>query len=271
MTKYRTIVRIKRWARTWLPKWTVYILRKYRKIFWIPRVFNHKQAQIYEFRSAYNWTHDNLKWFYGEFLLSKQKGDFWSGPYDANGHNVISDFFHNNESEWRSFANTIHNKTCLEIGSGPAGYLLLWHWARKRIIIDPLILQYKKLASEFGADKLFSSNLVLHEKPAEIFIDELDKSIDGCIVCRNTLDHCENPYLVLRNIARYAKPGCILLLWTDLYHLWGHDEKHRDITKDKKNFQNFLENIGFKIEYQLPDLRGDYRTINYGCVATKIS
>ena len=73
---------------------------------------------------------------------------------------------------------------------------------------------------------------------------------------------------VLENIARYAAPGCYLLLWTDLYHPGGHDEGHRDITRDPAKFTRKLCELGFTIEYATPKKDGR-NTIHYGCRARK--
>ncbi len=96
---------------------------------------------------------------------------------------------------------------------------------------------------------------------------ELENQIDGVIVCRNTLDHGEYPYKVLDNIGKYAKRGCYLLLWTDLYHTGGHDAGHRNITNDRDAFRDYIVKLGFRIIRGFAKTGRD--TINYGCTAIK--
>ena len=115
----------------------------------------------------------------------------------------------------------------------------------------------------------YNDDLELYAHPAEDLISELVGAIDGAIMCRNTLDHCADPMRVLENIAAYAKPGCYLLLWTDLWHLHGHDEGHRNITTDKEGFKKSIRDLGFEILYSFDGVRQDGSTIEYGCRARK--
>ena len=113
----------------------------------------------------------------------------------------------------------------------------------------------------------YTDDIELHPLPGEHLIDELNCQIDGAIICRNVLDHCDKPMKVLENIAAYAKPGCYLLLWTDLWHLRGHDEGHSNITLDRNAFEQHISSLGFEILYSFED--GQRHTINYGCHARK--
>jgi hypothetical protein len=98
-------------------------------------------------------------------------------------------------------------------------------------------------------------------------IDELDCQIDGAIICHNNLDHCESPFRVLDNIAAYAKPGCQLLLWSDLWHPRGHDEGHSNITSDRNAFEKHISSLGFEIVHSLEDAQPS--TVNHRCRARK--
>lgn len=116
----------------------------------------------------------------------------------------------------------------------------------------------------------FTDDIKCYSQEAEKYIQDLEHSITGFVFSRNTLDHCENPWLILENISRYAAPGCILLLWTDLWHLKDIDEKHGNIIRDKDIFEEKLISLGFKIDSVFSDVREDKSTIEYGCIATKL-
>ncbi len=262
----RIIDRVKPFVPAWLAK----LVRQTRGMIITSPNFEHDHAQEYELNYAREWAKNNLARIQIQFLNAKERGGFWAGPPDAEGHDIPGEFFQNDLQTWEQFANNVKDKTCLEIGSGPVGYLLQWFWVKRRIVIDPLIFGYRDLAKEMNAPELFDPEVVLYNQVAEEMISTLDQSIDGCIICRNTLDHCEDAYRILDNISRYAKPGCRLLLWTDLYHNFGHDEGHHNITKDPKQFEDEIVKRGFRIDYVLPNLRSDGSTINYGCIATKI-
>ena len=178
----------------------------------------------------------------------------------------LTNFFKNNY-QWNEFVKHIENKTCIEIGSGPAGALIKWCWTKKRIIIDPLVSEYKRLSIKKFGKSLFTEDMILYSQNAEMYIPHLRNKIDGVIVCRNVLDHCENPIKMFENMAKYAKNGCYLLLWSDIYHKKGHNEGHTNITKSKAKFENLIKKSDFKIQYKFS--LGKRNTINYGCVAIK--
>ncbi len=182
---------------------------------------------------------------------------------------VVSNEFFKNGYLWNKFVKYIENKTCLEIGSGPAGALIRWYWTKKRIIIDPLASEYKRLSIEKFGKSFFTDDMMLYSQNVEIYIPHLGNTIDGTIVCRNILDHCENPNKVIENMAKYAKNGCYLLLWSDIYHKKGHNEGHTNITKSKVMFENIIKKNDFEIQYKFSLGKSD--NINYGCVAIKKS
>lgn len=218
--------------------------------------FDHSKAQIYEINYASKWLDNNFERVYEDVSDKKKQ------------KHVISDEFFKNYYLWDKFVKYIENKTCLEIGSGPAGALIRWYWAKKRIIIDPLALEYKRLSIEKFGKSLFTDDMILYSQNAEIYIPSLQDKINGAIVCRNVLDHCENPISVIRNMSKYAKSGCYLLLWSDIYHNKGHNEGHTNITKSKTELENIIKKNNFEIQYKFS--LGKRDAINYGCVAKKI-
>lgn len=217
--------------------------------------FDHAKAQVYEKHYATEWLDHNFERVYKEVSDKKKQ------------KHIISDEFFRTQYQWNKFVNYIERKTCLEIGSGPAGALIRWYWAKKRIIIDPLASQYKRLSLKKFGKSLFTDDMILYSQKAETYLPYLRNTIDGVIVCRNVLDHCANPIKVIRNISQYAKRGCYLLLWTDIYHTKGHNEGHTNITKSKKEFENIIKKNNFEIHYTFR--LGKRNTLNYGCVARK--
>lgn len=218
--------------------------------------FNHEKAQDYELRHAIQWTKENVSRLYPEIIdKEKQKS-------------VVSEEWFDHEKDWKTFVDWIDGKACLEVGSGPAGAIIRWWWAKKRIIIDPLIAKYKKLSIDIYGKTWFTEDMELHAINAEVFLPNIESCIDGAIVCRNALDHCEDPKQVLVNISKYAQPGAYLLLWTDLFHIKGHDEGHTDITSNVREFARFLEDLGFDIEFESTPF-SERETINFGCRARK--
>ncbi len=217
--------------------------------------FDHIKAQTYEINYAEKWLDNNFERVYLDVSDKKKQ------------KRVVSDEFFKNNYLWNKFVKYIENKTCLEIGSGPAGALIRWYWTKKRIIIDPLASEYKRLSLEKFGKSLFTEDMILHAQNAETYIPYLLNKIDGAIVCRNVLDHCKNPIKVIENISKYAKSGCYLLLWSDIYHKKGHNEGHTNITKSKSKFENFVKRNSFKIRYKFS--LGKRDTINFGCVVIK--
>jgi hypothetical protein len=106
--------------------------------------------------------------------------------------------------------------------------------------------------------------------PGEETVPELVGAVDGCIVCRNALDHTDDPLMVLNNIADYAAPGCYFLFWTDLWHLAGLDEGHRNITKSIAVMDRLMDGLGFELLKRGATVRSEAEGyIEYGRLARK--
>jgi SAM-dependent methyltransferase len=215
--------------------------------------FSHEIAQAYELRSQRDWIERNFERVY--YGRTKDSAYQWLREWFPDVYS------------FDSFLRSTAGKTCLEIGSGPSGNIIYFWWAARRIIIDPLVTQYQQIQlTRFG--KSWFDRMDLIPCNAEVLNADLIGAVNGAIICRNTLDHCADPMLVLENIAKYAAPGCYLLLWTDLYHPGGHDEGHQDITRDPAAFTRKLTDLGFVIEYVTQKKPGR-KTIHYGCRARK--
>lgn len=230
------------------------------------RFFSHSRAQEYELRDAEHFIESNFDTLYAEIETAKAKGERWPGREELE----VNGFYGGSHQTWMELAAYVEGKTCLEIGPGPCGALVAWWWVKRRIFIDPLIEEYKRISLERFKRTWYTDDLKLYNQSAEDLIPYLVGAVDGAIVCRNALDHCADPMSVLKNIAAYAKPGCYLLLWTDLWHLYGHDAGHRDITKDRDGFQKSIRALGFEILYSLDGVRHDGSTIEYGCRARRM-
>jgi hypothetical protein len=215
--------------------------------------FSHKKAQEYELES-------NKKWMDNHFAEEYQEKTANTGKY--------SDEWFRNQYDWERFVNWTSGKSFMEIGSGPTGNITGWWWAQRKIIIDPLIHEYKQYQLATFGKTVYTDDIELVTTPAEEFIPKYAWCINGAIVCRNTLDHCDDPIAILENIAMYATKGTYLLLWTDLYHHEGHDEGHTNITKDRDEFRKLIEDLGFEIEYETP-VKKDRNTVQFGCRARK--
>jgi len=219
--------------------------------------FNHKKAQKYELKANQQWSDEHFSRLYSESIdATKQLIGF-------------SDEWFGCKEEWDRFICWTSGLTMLEIGSGAKGNIVDWWWANQRFIIDPLVTRYKEYQLKKFGKTFFQPTTVLISTPAEQFIPEFENTIDGVIVCRNTLDHCSDPIAVLENISRYATNGCYLLLWTDLYHPEGHDDGHSNITPDIDEFVEIIEALGFELEFITPK-KEERNTVHFGCRARRV-
>ena len=109
----------------------------------IPRKYTDKfvwcKAQEYELGASERWLKENFETLYPRIQSAKAAGQYWPGP----GSLMVTEFFANHYEQWSEFTVAIKNKVVLELGAGPCGALAIWWWIKRRIIIDPLILDYK--------------------------------------------------------------------------------------------------------------------------------
>jgi len=227
----------------------------------IGQSFDWIKAQEYEARSIGSWFKENYQTVLNTYRTIKEKG-LKESP--------LSEFFHD-ENDWLSFCDYIFDKTCIEIGVAVAGPIAFWTGLKRRILIDPLLDKYRELVLEIiGEESWFTDDIEYYSTKGEFKLQNLIEQIDRAIISRNCLDHCDSPWKVLENLSLYAKTGCYLLLWTDLWHLHGSDEGHRNITKNRNEFADMIRKMGWKILREV-NIRNDGSTIEYGCVARKLS
>jgi hypothetical protein len=224
------------------------------------RAFDHTKAQEYELRHAEQWVRENADWIWPLFDKAR------AGAREAH-EIVLQEFFAGDRSLWDQFANSLDGKALLDVGSGPVPIPSLWPWPARRYVIDPLAAEYDRVIRQLSGRSWFEG-ITLFAEAAEHNVADLNGKIDGAVYCRNCLDHCAEPYLVLSNLASYAAPGSALLLWTDLLHHDGPDEGHSNITADRNGFRRLVENLGFAIVREVPEAAGR-ATDNFGCFAVK--
>jgi hypothetical protein len=221
----------------------------------------HEIAQEYEFNFTKLWIREHFEFLKKE-IPSIEPMSFADPTID-----YVKEFFDNNDKRSAFVAAYIKDKSCLEIGAGACGAFAKWKWINKRTVIEPLLHRTDEfLLSEYGYT-WYDNDIVKYSQNAEEFIPELENMIDGLIVCRNVLDHTEDPYKILNNISKYAIHGCFLMLWNDLYHKEGPDEGHFNITEDKNDWKKTIESYGFRIITEYEQDRPI--TINYGCLARR--
>jgi hypothetical protein len=222
--------------------------------------FNHRKAQTYETTSSRRTMRKYFAHVYKEREADRAKGGLW---LDA------SEWFNNDQQALNDFIAYVRDRNCLEIGSGPFGVVPLCDWMTKRIVIDPLANFYRDEQLRILGKTFFTDDLRRLAIPAEESVAELKGKIDGAIVCRNAIDHTEDPLMVLNNIADYAASGCYFLFWTDIWHIEGLDEGHRNITRSPAIMERLLDGMGFDVLWQHPVVRDPKDYIEFGCLARK--
>ncbi len=235
-------------------------IKSIRKAFVGP--FKHHRAQKYELKSATQTMKIHFHELFEKFEHAKKT----NSPYfDSNNQ-----FFQNDDKLWNQFLDYTRGKKALEIGSGPFGFLAFTTWASERHVVDPLLDSYKNVQKELFGKTIFSNEIKGYSTPAEELIKDLVGKIDGFIVCRNCIDHTEDPWSILYNITQYAAPGSYLLFWADIWHIGGSiDEGHHSVTKNHKVIEAFLEGQGYQILKTHDGISTHGNTIDYGCVAIK--
>ncbi|KZE34089.1 hypothetical protein IMF23_04245 [Chelatococcus daeguensis] len=225
--------------------------------------FDHSVAQAYEIDSARKTIEEAFPRIIKTYDEVVAQGGLWQGAND--------EWFRGDEEAFRRFVDHVRNRKCLEIGSGPFGYLSPCYWIKDRVIIDPLIDQYRRIQIEMIGRTLFVPEITTYSAPAEPIIPDLVGAVDGAIICRNAIDHAEDPLAVLHTMATYAAPGCYLLFWTDIWHYPKPDEGHQNITKRPAVIDALIRGLGFEPIHTAETLRGPDEGLEYGCLARKVA
>lgn len=225
------------------------------------RRFSHADAQTYERKFAAAAIYADFPRVWADHQEAMASGSLWHGPDDQ--------WFQGDTVLWERFVEHVRGKLSLEIGSGPFGYLGPARWIERRAIIDPLVDFYRSEELRAAGGTFFDESVETYAQPAEEPVPELRASVEGCIVCRNALDHTEDPLAVLGNLADYAVPGCYFLFWTDLWHLNGPNEGHRNITRRPEVIDALLDGLGFEILKRGVAIRSSTECVEYGRLARK--
>jgi glycosyltransferase involved in cell wall biosynthesis len=224
---------------------------------------NWQSAQKYELKHAINLMKS-------DYFKNLHK-DFMSGHlYVSKGYSdnlMLKEFFMNDKNKWLEFVEYIKNKNCLDIGPCVFSPISTWDITKKKYGIEPLYKEINQWQKQNLVNSSYEKMRVFNE-PAEKLIKEIVNQIDGAILCRNMLDHSDKWPFILINIANYAKPGCKLLLWTDLHHFGKEDDGHFNITLNVDSFKLFIKTIGFKIIREVNEPNRE--ELNWGCFAKKI-
>jgi len=223
--------------------------------------FDHEDAQKYEFEHNRQTIKEHFPRVYADVEKEKAAGGLWQSANDQ--------WFRGDVELFNSWAEHVRNRKCLEIGSGPFGHIAPCYWMKDRVIIEPLIDQYRNAQLELTGKTFFTADIKCYASPAEQIIPELIGKVDGFITCRNALDHCEDPMTILLNLADYAAPGCWFLLWTDIWHLAGLDAGHHNITKSQRAMDAYLTGLGFEILKKGEKIRDAAEYVEYGVIARK--
>jgi hypothetical protein len=223
-------------------------------------MFNHEKAQRYEIRGARKAIRKDFPGIWEAWQQERERGGLW--------HSAGDPWFQEDTALFSQFVEHVRNKKCLEIGSGPFGFLGPAYWIKDRVIIDPLINAYRDEELQLLGQTFFTEEIETIPHQAETFVEGL--SVDGCIVCRNALDHCEDPLTVLGNIGSYAAPGCYLLLWTDIWHLQDLDAGHKNITRSATALETYIKGLGFEVVKRMKKIRNPEEFVEYGCLAQKL-
>jgi hypothetical protein len=218
--------------------------------------FNFDAAQKYELNFAQSAMRDDFLSVYVKWEECVKHGGLWQ---DASNQ-----WFQGDTQAWDTFVEYVRHKKCLEVGSGPFGFLAPCYWLKDRVIIEPLIDEYRKYQLDNFNKTFFSPDIKTYPQVSEDLLDELVGKVDGFIVCRNALDHCKDPIKALINISMYASSGCYLLLWTDIWHLDGLDEGHSNITRNPEELDNLLISNGFTLVREGQKIRDPNQFIEYG-------
>jgi hypothetical protein len=223
--------------------------------------FDHRAAQTYEMLSARGRMRRDFPRVHADWERERAAGGLWQSADDQ--------WFLGKKDLWTAFVAHVTDRTNLEIGSGPFGYLASCYWMKRRIVVDPLVDKYRAYQMKHFGRTFWTAEIETHALPVEQMVESLRGAVDGCIVSRNALDHMEDPLAALEAIGAYAAPGCYLLLWSDIWHRDGGDVGHRNITKSATALDKMLDGLGFDIVQNGAGLRNPDQYTEYSRLARK--
>jgi len=219
------------------------------------------EAQDYELRYTLEWLASPN----APICLAKYHKVYEEKLYALNSPMHMKEFFQDDEVLLGEFIDYTTNKNCLEIGCSCVPLINSFWWAKRNFLIEPLLPHLKNYCPDVF------EHTVNYGQSAGIKIPELVGQIDGAVVCRNCLDHTPEWAGILSNIREYTQRGAYLLLWNDIYHPFGSDAGHYNITPNVDNWKKGIADLGFRMEREVQSIDHETRkTISYGCVGRKI-
>ena len=223
--------------------------------------FSDRRAQLYESRYADKVIREDFPGVFRRWEQARKDRQLFQ---DCNDQ-----WFAGDEKTWSDFVGHVRDRRSLEIGSGPFGYLAPCYWIKERVIIDPLVDYYRQQQLKYFHATFFTDDVQTFNQGADRIVEGLRGTVDGCIVCRNMLDHCEDPLAVLEHISEYAAAGCYFMVWTDLWHMKGLDRGHRNITRSVQAMDKLLSGMDFVIIREGKPTRNPDDFIEYGRILRK--
>jgi hypothetical protein len=229
-------------------------------------MFETDKAQEFELNCHIGYCMDNFCRFFNQLEDDKLKF------VELDSQNLSlrweHNFFNGDLEKIQLFINHIKGKSSLDIGCGCIPWTKDTYNVKKQIAIDPLLSQYKNFENKtFGTS--FFENFETHSIPAEYCVESLVGKIDGYIMCRNTIDHSEDPLSILNTMSKYAASGCYVLFWADIWHHDGGDVGHHSITKSPEIMDSIFKGLGFKKLVTMNSIRSSDTFIDYGGVFVK--
>jgi len=91
-------------------------------------MFNHIEAQNYEKKYADGVVLNDFLDLYKRWEECKKNGGLWQDQGNQ--------WFQGDLKAWNKFVKYIKTKKCVEIGSGPFGFLAPCYWLKDRVIIN---------------------------------------------------------------------------------------------------------------------------------------
>lgn len=134
---------------------------------------------------------------------------YWRGKQKAEGVLSNDHYRHFYTAHFGLDGDFYRDKTVLDIGCGPRGSLEWASMAARRIGLDPLVEEYRKL----GADR----HRMEYIRAASERIPLADASCDA-VFSFNSFDHVEDVERTAAEIKRVAKPGSLFLLLAEVNH-----------------------------------------------------
>lgn len=138
----------------------------------------------------------------------------------------------------RDFVETadLQHKVLMDLGSGPQGILHVLPGLYK-VAVDPLMDEFKQLGFDINANDVIVANA-----KAEEISSKFRKDFFDVIFCLNSIDHHQDPQLVVDNIHQVLKPGGDLILLTDTRLPEQCDAYHK-LPLTQKDILSWLKNF----------------------------